>query len=123
MPSLAEEFRQSVARRREEKPRPGRYSNRLRELALEHLAAVRSEGGHASRAARELGIDANTLRAWEQASAKRVTTSPAQLLPVMTPLLHRLPQPSAPYVIQGPAGLRIDCASADAVAALIRALA
>ena len=119
MESIVEQFRQRASVRQAGKRLPGRYPNELRELALSHLANVRRQGGRANQAARDLGVDANTLRGWEKRS-RPTKPSSSTLLPVE--ISQPVADGAAPYVVVGPHGWRVECASADAVANLFAAL-
>jgi DNA-binding transcriptional regulator YiaG len=114
-----EQFRQRASARQTGRRSPGRYPNELRELALSHLAALRRQGGRASQAARDLGVDANTLRVWEKKQA-RLSKPTSTLLPVE--VSQPVSEAVAPYVVVGPRGMRVECATADAVANLFAAL-
>ena len=126
MQDFAEQFRQAAQTRSAGKRSPGRYPEQLRDLALSHLRQVRKTGGKANQAARELGIDANTLRGWEKMAQSHdlAATARGSLMPVVV----TDPDDSAitkglAYRIHGPCGLCIECWTASAVAALVRALA
>ncbi len=121
MQNLAERFRQAVPTRQAGKRSPGRYSNRARELALRYLDEVRGSGGRASQAARDLGVDANTLRLWEKRAEEIDRPAEGSLLPVE--VTGDGGRGAAPYVVHGPGCAHVDCASASDVAALFRALA
>jgi transposase-like protein len=126
MQSYAEQFRQAAEARLAGKRSPGRYPNQLRDLALSHLAEVRRDGGKASRAARELDIDANTLRGWEKMSRQRTLHRGAvgALVPVVVNRAHESVTDAGPaFVVHGPHGLTVDCRAASDVAALVHALA
>jgi hypothetical protein len=126
MQDFAEEFRQTAQARLGGRRSPGRYPDQLRDLALSHLSQVRKAGGKANQAARELGIDANTLRGWEKTSGNRDLGQAARgsLVPVVVTEPHDDPATrGSAYRIHGPFGLCIECWSASAVAALVRALA
>ena len=95
------------------------------ELRLSHLRQVRKAGGKANHA-RELGIDANTLRGWEKMvqSHDLVSTARGSLMPVVV----TEPDDSAitkglAYRVHGPCGLCIECWTASAEAAMVRPLA
>jgi hypothetical protein len=120
MESIVEQFRQRVSARQAGGRSVGRYPNDLRQLALTHLAEVRRRGGRASQAARDLGVDANTLRVWEKRSrSPEVDTN--TLLPVEV-ALPRSDGGASPYVVIGPRDIRVECATAEAVAKLFVAL-
>lgn len=126
MQNFAEQFRQAVQARSAGRRSPGRYPEQLRGLALNHLGNVRKVGGKANQAARELGIDANTLRGWEKTSGSRDLGRAARgsLVPVVVTEPHDDPATrGSVYRIHGPFGLTIECWSASAVAALVRTLA
>ncbi len=118
MVDLAEQFRRVIQSRSNGKRSPGRYTNRARDLALRYLDEVRRAGGRASQAARDLGVDTNTLRLWEKRAA---STGGGVLLPVEVTAAGG--QGATPYVVHGPGDLRVDCSNASDVAALFRALA
>jgi len=120
MESIVEQFRQRASARQAGRRSPGRYPNELRELALSHLAEVRRHGGRASQAARDLGVDANTLRVWEKKRARPAQRGNGTLLPVE--VSQPVAEAAAPYVVVGPGQLRVECATADAVANLFAAL-
>ncbi len=113
MKSRAEEFREAVRERS-----PGRYPNRLREMALEHLASVRLRGKPLSHAARELGVDVNTLRMWEKRSEP--VASANGLLPVE--IREPTFESEVPYVVVASHGVRVECATAESVARLLAVL-
>ena len=126
MQTFAEQFRQAAEARLAGKRSPGRYPHQLRDLALSHLAQVRKAGGKASRAARELDIDANTLRGWEKTSRQRNPPRGAHgaLVPVIVSHPHEnVVDAGVAFVVRGPCGLTIECRAAPDVAALVRALA
>ena len=120
---MPEQFLRVAQARANGKRSPGQYSNRARDLAVRYLAEVRASGGRASQAARDLGVDANTLRLWEK-RAKQIqvpTDTGSVLLPVKVTNFDG--QDTPPYVVRGPGGLRVDCSNASDVAELFRALA
>ncbi len=121
MVELAEQFRRVVQARSNGKRSPGRYTNQARDLALRYLAEVRGSGGRASQAARDLGVDANTLRLWEKRTRQSERPAIGRLLPVE--VTDDDGRGAAPYAVHGPGGLRVDCGNAADVAALFRALA
>ena len=126
MQSYAEQFREKAQARRTGGGSPGRYPDHLRELALAHLAEVRKAGGMAKQAVGDLGIDASTLRGWENDSRGRSLfggTSGALVPVVVSDARHSIPANGSAYVIRGPHGLIIECRQASDVAALVRALA
>ena len=95
-----------------------RYSAKLKALALEHLAAVRAQGGSLVAAARQLGVDGNSLRAWEKETARPVGHAEGKLQAVRVVADAQ----AARFVVFGPAEVRIECEDARAVAELLRAL-
>jgi hypothetical protein len=119
MTDYAKQFRNVVAQRSKGRRGGGRYSRELRELALQHLRRARSKGEPAANAARDLGIDPNTLRGWERRD--RPVASKGTFRPVRV-VEHRNPD-KVGYVVFGPASLRVECDDASQVAALFRALA
>ncbi len=121
MVELAEQFRRVAQARANGKRSPGRYSNRARELALRYLDEVRGSGGRASQAARDLGVDVNTIRLWEKRAGEVDRPAAGSLLPVE--VTGDGGRGAAPYVVHGPGGAHVDCASASDVATLFRALA
>jgi len=126
MQTFAEEFRHAAQARLTGKRSPGRYSNRLRHLALSHLAEVRKDGGKASQAARDLGLDPNTLRGWERTSRPGVPA--ARGVGALVPVVVRdgpdtVFAQGAPFVVRGFQNVTIECQRAVDVAALLRALA
>ncbi len=126
MQDFAEQFRQAAQARSAGRRSPGRYPDQLRDLALSHLSQVRKAGGKANQAARELGIDANTLRGWEKTSGSRDIGRAARgsLVPVVVAEAYDAPATrDSAYRIHGPFGLTIECWGASAVAALVRTLA
>lgn len=103
MESIVEQFRQAAPARQAGRRSPGRYPTELRELALSHLANVRRQGGRASQAARDLGVDANTLRVWEKKQPRPARGSNGTLLPVeVSPSATKAV--AVPYVVVGPQG-------------------
>ncbi len=98
-----------------------RYTNQARDLALRYLEEVRGSGGRASQAARDLGVDANTLRLWEKRAGEIERPVAGSLLPVE--VTGDVGRGAAPYVVHGPGDVHVECASASDVAALFRALA
>ena len=128
MHNYAEQFRRAARRKLNGKRSPGRYPDALRELALAHLRESRKQGGTAGQAARDLGVDANTLRGWDGRARRAKQRYMQAQQPAVIPVRVRdgndnEEAPSGRFVIHIPAGLRIDCQSAEDVAALLRALA
>jgi hypothetical protein len=119
MTDYAKQFRDVVAERSKGRRGGGRYPRELREVALLHLAAVRKNGRPAANAARDLGIDPNTLRGWEKHGRVNLDKSGFRSVKVVEPLNHH----ETGYVVHGPANLRVECDNASQVAALFRALA
>jgi len=93
-----------------------RYTERLKHLALSHADAVKRSGGTLQQAARELGVDSNSVRKWrdELELAEARGASPMQPVTVIA---------DDSYVVLGPGGLRVECRSAEAVARLFAAFA
>lgn len=120
MQNAAEQFREKAAARKDGRRSPGRYPQELRELALRHLAEVLQQGGRATDAARQLGVDANTIRVWEK-RARGAVRNGGPLLPV--DIAGAADVTAVFYVVVGPHGLRVDCRSPEAVVALFRAIA
>lgn len=118
MTDFATQFRAGAAERAKGRRPGGRYPRALREVALHHLYQVRGKGGAATTAARDLGIDPNTLRGWEKLS--RASNPRAEFRPVKVIDDKAV---EAAYIVVGPAGLRVGCQNAEMVAALFRALA
>jgi hypothetical protein len=126
MQTFADQFRLAAEARLAGKRSPGRYPNQLRDLALSHLAEVRKAGGKANQAARELGVDANTLRGWERISRQRNLprgTVGALMPVVINDAYENVTDTRASFVVRGPHGVVIECRAASDVAALVRALA
>jgi hypothetical protein len=122
MTDNAKHFREAVAERSKGRRGGGRYPRELRDVALQHLRQVRSKGGAAANAARDLGIDANTLRGWEK---RRANGSPQTLsvLPVAFATERcETKAGTAQFVVHAPGGLRIECVNANAAAELVVAL-
>ncbi|MEM6532565.1 MAG: transposase [Myxococcota bacterium] len=113
MKNRAEEFRKAAA-----EPSPGRYADRLRKMALEHLASVRAQGRPLSQAAGELDIDPNTLRDWKR-RAKPSAPASGGMLPVE--VREPLSACETRYVVVSN-GVRVECASPESVARLLAVL-
>ncbi len=92
-----------------------RYPADLRQLALEHLAATQSRGGTISDAARDLGVDQNSLRTWRKALTP---DSIGRAMPMQVVADIDAPR----FVVFGPSDVRIECRDAHSVAELVRAL-
>lgn len=119
MTDYAKRFRDVVTERAKGRRPGGRYPKELRALALEHLRIVRANGGAAANAARDLGIDPNTLRGWERRDCPDGFRS--FFRPVKVVENDEAGKPG--YVVFGPACLRVECDNVEQVAALFRALA
>ena len=119
MTDYAQQFRDAITARNKGRRPGGRYSRELRHVALQHLHRLRLEGRAATIAARDLGIDPNTLRGWEKRD--RVGNQRSSFRPVEIVDNKRPRGPD--FVVIGPAGLRVECSDASRVAALFRALA
>ncbi|MEO0811563.1 MAG: transposase [Myxococcota bacterium] len=89
-----------------------RYSNRLKALAISHVDSVIGRGGTQAQAARELGVNPNSLRQWR---TELRTTTHVSVQPVTV-------VSDESYMVFGPGGLRVECRSAEAVARLFSAL-
>lgn len=130
MHNYAEQFRRAARRQLNGKRSPGRYPDALRELALAHLRESRTQGSTASQAARDLGIDANTLRGWDGRARRRGrqqsvgTTQPAVIpVRVRDGDVDEEAAGTGRFVVHGPSGVRVDCQTAADVAELFRVLA
>ena len=88
-----------------------RYSNRLKALEISHVDSVTGRGGTQGQAARELGVNPNSLRQWR--TELEVTNVSVQPVTVIS---------DESYMVFGPGGLRVECRSAEAVARLFSAL-
>ena len=88
-----------------------RYPNRLKALAISHVDSVIGRGGTQAQAARELGVNVNSVRQWR--AELEVTNVSVQPVTVVS---------DESYMVFGPGGLRVECRSAAAVARLFSAL-
>jgi len=88
-----------------------RYSSRLKSLAISHVDSVIGRGGTQAQAARELGVNVNSVRQWR--AELEVTNVSVQPVTVVS---------DESYMVFGPGGLRVECRSAEAVARLFSAL-
>jgi hypothetical protein len=119
MTDCAKRFRDVVAERSRGRRPGGRYPRELREVALHHLRQVRYSGSAAANAARDLGIDPNTLRGWEKLNGSTKGRNTLQRVKVVNDRNGDMPG----YLVLGPAGVRVEVHEAENVAALFRALA
>ena len=116
--SKATQFRREADKRYNGRRHRSRYPQKLKSVALDHLSDVLGRGGHIKDAAQDLGVDANSLRTWLKAadvSPKRATGVLNRMRVVSDATVPR-------YVVHGPAEMRIECADAESVADLVRAL-
>lgn len=112
MERKAREFRSAAGRLLSDKPRRGAcYPEKLKKLALAALSEAEERGLGATSVARELGIHADTLRSWRDATA---------LVPVRV-IESRTEQSSLVVIAAG--GLRIEGLDIAGLAELIRRLA
>ena len=88
-----------------------RYNGKLRQLAVQHSDTVKRRGGTLQQAARDLGVDSNSVRKWREHKSD-----------VGSRMDHITVVADDSYIVLGPAGLRVECRSAQAVAQLFRAL-
>jgi len=93
-----------------------RYPTDLKNLALKHLEQSRAKGFKLKDAAKQLDIDANTLRTWIQ-EAEPSAAPKARLKRVK--IVEALPA----YLIRVSGGVEVECRDAHSAAALIKALA
>ena len=111
-------FRREADKRYSGRRHRTRYPQKLKNVALDHLTDVLAGGGHIKEAAKDLGIDANSLRTWRKAA----DVPPKRTAGVLK-RMRVVSDAAAPrYVVHGPAQLRIECADAQSVADLVRAL-
>lgn len=125
MQDLAQKFKRQAAAKRNGAAY-FRYPDELRAMALEHIADVQRRGLTLESAARDLGIDTNTLRSWRRAAAAAAASKKPRSRAKANGFRNveiAKTTGSARYVVLGPSELRIECAEAEDVAALIRALA
>lgn len=112
MERKAREFRSAAGRLLSDKPRRGAcYPEKLKKLALAALSEAEERGLGTTSVARELGIHADTLRSWRDATA---------LVPVRV-IESRTEQSSLVVIAAG--GLRIEGLDIAGLAELIRRLA
>ena len=111
-------FRREADKRYNGRRHRTRYPQKLKSVALDHLSEVLARGGHIKDAAQDLGVDANSLRTWRKAA----DAPPKRSVGVLK-RMRVVSDAAAPrYVVHGPAQLRIECADAQSVADLGRAL-
>ena len=110
----AKSFRKTVAKRFEGSG-PKSYPVDLRRLAVEYALEAKGRGIDLKSAARNLGIDPNTLRVWQKRDGLQETKSLRRIV-----VGNGVPK-RAGFVVSTTTGLRCECATAQDAAALMRA--
>ena len=96
------------------------YPNELRAIAVAYVEGRMAQGVNGMVPCRELGIGRDTYVRWKRSLA---TPTPPAELPSFRPVEITPAAATAPLVVHGPLGLRIEGLDIAALAALLRALA
>ena len=98
-----------------------RYPEDLKQSALAYFRMEVGRGRPRNEVARELGLDSNRLRKWDERDRGLAPTTPRfhQVEVAPTPIVHS----PFPVSVLGPCGIRVEGLGLDAIAELIRKLA